>query len=108
MDMCRSNGLNQVDLLNPAEKKISEKEYWDQNAEVKKISNEHNAELKKKNKQLTTFSFDFKDNHKYFTANAFQPSMDRPFVDIMVKYLDSDHHYLECDNVTQQICCIHP
>lgn len=28
MDMCRSNGLNQVDLLNPAEKKISEKEYW--------------------------------------------------------------------------------
>ena len=45
------------------------------------------AELKKKNKQLTTFSFDFKDNHKYFTANAFQPSMDRPFVDIMVKYL---------------------
>lgn len=59
------------------------------------------AELKKKNKQLTTFSFDFKDNHKYFTANAFQPSMDRPFVDIMVKYLGSDHHYLECDNVTQ-------
>lgn len=60
-----------------------------------------NAELKKKNKQLATFSFDFKDNHKYFTANAFQPSMDRPFVDIMVKYLDSDHHYLECDNITQ-------
>ena len=24
-----------------------------------------------------------------------------PFVDIMVKYLGSDHHYLECDNVTQ-------
>ena len=46
-------------------------------------------------------TFDFKDNHKYFTANAFQPSMDRPFVDIMVKYLGSDHHYLECDNVTQ-------
>ncbi len=32
------------------------------------------AELKKKNRQLTTFSFDFKDNDKYFTANAFQPS----------------------------------
>ena len=59
------------------------------------------GELKKKNKRLATFSFDFKDNHKYFTANAFQPSLDRPFVDIMVKYLGSDHHYLECDNVTQ-------
>lgn len=35
MDMCRSNGLNQVDLLNPAEKKISEKNTG-QNAEVKK------------------------------------------------------------------------
>ena len=36
------------------------------------------AELKKKNRQLTTFSFDFKDNDKYFTANAFQPSWTGP------------------------------
>ena len=28
MDMCHSNGLNQVDLLTSAERKISEKEYW--------------------------------------------------------------------------------
>ena len=26
---------------------------------------------------------------------------DRPFVDRMVRFLDSDHHYLECDNLTQ-------
>ena len=57
--------------------------------------------LKKQGKQLTTFSFDFKDNDKYFKANDFQPSMDRPYVDAMVKYLDSDHHYLECDSETQ-------
>lgn len=59
------------------------------------------AELKKQNRQLTTFSFDFTDNAKYFKANAFQPSQDRPFVDQMVTFLGSDHHYLECDNTTQ-------
>jgi len=47
---------------------------------------------------LTTFSFDFKDNRKYFKASAFQPSEDRPFVDKMVRFLGSTHYYLECDN----------
>ncbi len=28
MDMCRRENLNQVDLLTPAEGKITEKEYW--------------------------------------------------------------------------------
>lgn len=59
------------------------------------------SELKKKGERLSTFSFDFADNDKYFKANAFQPSQDRPFVDRMVSYLDSDHHYLECDALTQ-------
>lgn len=59
------------------------------------------AELKKQGKQLTTFSFDFKENDKYFKANSFQPSQDRPFVDKMVQFLQSDHHYLECDNRQQ-------
>ena len=47
MDMCRSNGLSQIDLLTPAEKKISEKEYWTKRRGQKKLD-EHNAELKKK------------------------------------------------------------
>ena len=47
MDMCHSNGLSQVDLLTPAEKKISEKEYWAKRRGQKNL-NEHNAELKKK------------------------------------------------------------
>lgn len=59
------------------------------------------AELKKKNRQLTTFSFDFTENDKYFKANHFQPSQDRPYVDKMVDFLHSDHHYLECDNRMQ-------
>ncbi|MFT4006269.1 MAG: asparagine synthase (glutamine-hydrolyzing), partial [Lacrimispora sp.] len=59
------------------------------------------AELKKQGKQLNTFSFDFVNNDQYFKANAFQPSQDRPYVDQMVKFLNSDHRYLECDNLTQ-------
>ena len=56
------------------------------------------AELKKQGKKLGTFSFDFVDNNKYFVANAFQPSQDRPFVDIMADYIQSEHRYLECNN----------
>ncbi len=59
------------------------------------------AELKKKNKRLMTFSFDFAGNHENFRASSFQPSEDRPFVERMVKYLDSDHHFLECSTKEQ-------
>lgn len=59
------------------------------------------AALKKKGERLTTYSFDFTENDKYFKANSFQPSQDRPFVDKMVEFLGSDHHYLECSNTTQ-------
>jgi len=55
-------------------------------------------ELKKQGKQLDTYSFDFVDNHKYFKASSFQPDEDRPFVDIMVDIIESNHKYLECDN----------
>lgn len=58
-------------------------------------------ELRKKGERLSTFSFDFVDNDKYFKASSFQPSQDRPFVDRMVSYLDSSHHYLECGATTQ-------
>ena len=37
--------------------------------------------VKETGKKLTTFSFDFIDNDKYFKANSFQPSQDRPYVD---------------------------
>ncbi len=54
------------------------------------------SELKKKGERLTTFSFDFVGNDRYFKANSFQPSLDRPYVDQMAEYLGSDHRYLEC------------
>lgn len=55
-------------------------------------------ELQKQGKQLDTYSFDFKDNDVNFQANAFQPSQDRPWVDKMVEYAQTNHHYLECCN----------
>lgn len=55
--------------------------------------------LKAKNKQLETYSFDFVDNAKNFKSNAFQPSMDRPYVDIMKEHVNSKHTYLECDSL---------
>ena len=58
-------------------------------------------ELKAQGQTLTTYSFDFTDNDKYFQANSFQPSMDRPYVDQMVTFLHSDHHYLECGSDIQ-------
>ena len=58
-------------------------------------------ELRKKNKKLVTYSFDFTGNDKYFKANSFQPSQDRPYVDKMVRFIDSEHHYLECDYMRQ-------
>ena len=47
MDMCTAYGLNQVDLLTPAERKISEKEYWAKRRGQKKLD-KHNAQLEKK------------------------------------------------------------
>lgn len=56
-------------------------------------------ELKKKEKTLKTYSFDFIDNQKYFQSNAFQPSMDRPFAQEMTEFSHTHHTYLECSNM---------
>ena len=54
--------------------------------------------LHKNGQQLTTFSFDFCGNDKYFKSNAFQPSRDRPYVDLCVDAMKTKHFYLECEN----------
>lgn len=46
--------------------------------------------------RLDTYSFDFEDNAVHFKSNSFQPSEDRPYVDIMKNYLNSNHIYLSC------------
>lgn len=57
------------------------------------------SELEKLGEKLNTFSFDFDGNDQFFKANSFQPSRDRPYVDLMVNYLKTNHTYLECDNI---------
>lgn len=51
-------------------------------------------ELSKKGKRLDTFSFDFVGNDKYFKANDFQPSQDRPYVDMVKEHWNTNHTYL--------------
>lgn len=53
--------------------------------------------MKKSGGKLNTFSFDFSGNDKYFTSNSFQPERDRPYVDIMLGHINTNHTYLECD-----------
>ena len=55
-------------------------------------------EFNKIGKKLNTFSFDFIGNDQFFKSNKFQPSQDRPWVNKMVNFLDTNHTYLECSN----------
>lgn len=54
--------------------------------------------LAEEGQRLHSYSFDFVDNSIHFKSNSFQPSTDKPYVDIMVNHLNSKHVYLECDN----------
>ncbi|HOP11476.1 MAG TPA: asparagine synthase (glutamine-hydrolyzing) [Oscillospiraceae bacterium] len=53
--------------------------------------------LKQAGAMLNTYSFDFSGNDQYFAANSFQPERDRPYVDIMLSTVKTNHRYLECD-----------
>lgn len=51
-------------------------------------------------KQLTTYSFDFVGNEKYFKPSAFQPDADQPWAERVSQFLDTEHHTLICDNIS--------
>jgi asparagine synthase (glutamine-hydrolysing) len=46
---------------------------------------------------LHTYSNDYVDNDKHFKANAFQPNADAPWIDRMVEFLGTEHHFVEFD-----------
>jgi asparagine synthase (glutamine-hydrolysing) len=48
---------------------------------------------------LETFSIDYKDNDKYFTANEFQPNSDQLWAIKMAEYIDSNHNTVILDNL---------
>lgn len=41
--------------------------------------------------ELRTFSVDYRDNGRYFTAGHFQPSQDAPYIQTMADFLDCRH-----------------
>ena len=54
--------------------------------------------MKEQGKKLSTYSFDYKDNDKYFKASEFQPDSDAPWVKRMSEEFNTEHTYLFCDN----------
>lgn len=55
-------------------------------------------DMRDKGKTLSTYSFDYEDNNKYFKATDFQPDSDGPWVKRMVDEFGLDHTYLLCKN----------
>lgn len=49
-------------------------------------------------KDINTFSIDFKDNDKNFTANSYQTTKDSDFVKIMKDFLQTNHNTIKIDN----------
>lgn len=47
--------------------------------------------------RVNTFSVDYVDNDKFFTAHDFQPNPDAPWIQRMVQHLDTEHHPIQFD-----------
>lgn len=54
--------------------------------------------LRKKGEVLDTYAFEFEGSREYFRSNAFQPSLDSPFADLVVRELGTKHQILTCMN----------
>jgi len=50
---------------------------------------------------LATYSLEFDDSKQHFKSNAFQPSLDAPYVQQMASYLGTKHTIYNCDSQTQ-------
>ena len=57
-------------------------------------------QLQSEGQTLNTFSFDFTHNDTCFQSNAFQPTRDRPYVDLVLGLYPLHHTFLECDETT--------
>ena len=50
-------------------------------------------EMADRGEQLKTFSVDYKNSNLHFVPGKFQPSSDNVYIQIMQKYLDTDHQW---------------
>lgn len=53
---------------------------------------------------LSTYSFDYVGNDRYFKPSAFQPDADTPWVERMVQFCGTKHTCLECGNLQLADC----
>lgn len=53
--------------------------------------------LREKGRILNTFSVDYTDNDKHFVSGKFQPERDNDYIEIMRRYLCSNHHWTILD-----------
>ncbi len=53
---------------------------------------------KQQNRQLHTWSVDYRDNEKYFTKSIFQPNSDAKYIQMMVDAIGSEHHEVILEN----------
>ena len=54
--------------------------------------------FEKQNKQLHTWSVDYRDNDKYFTKSIYQPDNDSKYIQLMVDALGCEHHEVILEN----------
>lgn len=59
--------------------------------------------LQSKDEILDTFSVDYADNDKYFVSGKFQPERDNDYIEIMRRYICSNHHWTVLD--PQDLIC---
>lgn len=50
-------------------------------------------EMQNKDRKLQTFSLDYVDNEKFFRPGKFQPESDSSYIQIMQKYLNTEHYW---------------
>ncbi|MBR0414240.1 MAG: asparagine synthase (glutamine-hydrolyzing) [Clostridia bacterium] len=65
------------------------------------ISSVANRYFEEQGKVLTTFSVDYRDNDKHFTASKFQPNSDNAYIEIMARFLGGDNRRIVLD--TEQL-----
>ena len=49
--------------------------------------------MNEEGKKLHTFSVDYENNDRYFTASKFQPNSDAHYIRVMEKAVDTEHHW---------------
>lgn len=56
-------------------------------------------QYKEEGKILSTYSVDYENNEKFFIKNIFQPSTDSKYIDIMTKFIGSNHKSVVLDSL---------